>query len=95
VKGDGQALLNGKPIDQRISFDAFQKNIVGARYLDPASPAAKPRLNAMTWGEQAINPFLPPIFEDAPSAWMQMLQRGGSEVKKVASGLWHKVTSLF
>lgn len=95
LRGDGQALLDGKPIGQGIRFDAFQKNIDGARYLDPASPAAKPRISAMTWGEQAINPFLPEVFHDAPPTWLQVVQRGESEVQKVASGLWHKVKGLF
>lgn len=72
VQGDGQAVLNGKPVDQKLSFEAFQQSVAGARYLDPSSPASTPRLRAMTWGS-GVNPLLPEVFDAAPPYWKQAL----------------------
>jgi hypothetical protein len=90
IRGDGQAELGGKPIDQSMSFDVFQKNVKGARYLDPATPEATPRLSAMSWGAAGLDPFLPEVYEHAPSGGVQLLQRGESIVKKLGQGLVKK-----
>ena len=90
LRGDGEATVDGLPIDQRITFDAFQKNVQGANYLDPKSEAAKPRLNAMTWGELPFNPFLPEVYEQQPEAWQQLLSRGWSGAKGAAEKVYDK-----
>jgi hypothetical protein len=94
IRGNGDAELNGKPIDQRLGFEAFQKNIDGATYLDPATPGAKPRLDAMTWGEMALNPFLPEVFHDAPSAWQQLLGKGVNAAEAAVEKGWDKTTDV-
>jgi hypothetical protein len=87
IKGNGQALLNGKPIDQAMTFETFQKNVNGAQYLDPSKDEAKPRLRAMTWGAAPFDPFLPEVFQAQPGAWGQIFQRGEAEAGKFAKGL--------
>jgi hypothetical protein len=82
IAGDGRAELNGKPTDHKLSFETFQTNVKGAEYLDPKDPASKPRLSAMQWGEAAMNPFLPELFEDAPPAWRHFVDRGVNEAEK-------------
>jgi hypothetical protein len=82
IAGDGRAELNGKPTDHKLSFETFQTNVAGAEYLDPADPASKARMQAMQWGDAAMNPFLPELFEKAPSAFEQFLNRGLDEADK-------------
>lgn len=81
IQGDGQAVLEGRPVSQRLEFEAFQTNVSDARYLDPAHAESVARLETMRWGEAAMNPFLPKLFEDAPPAWEQVAQRGLDSVK--------------
>lgn len=106
LQGDGRAVLNGKPLDQRLGFEAFQKNVAGARYLDPASPASALRLRAMTWGDMALNPFLPETYAEAPPYWKQLLASARTKTlaglgalkdkaEGVLGGAWREATGLF
>ena len=65
----------------KLQFDAFQTNVKGATYLDPQSDEAKPRVKAMSWGAAAIDPFLPEVYENAPSEWSDMAKRFGKKLK--------------
>ncbi len=82
IQGDGQAVLDGRPVDQKLAFEAFQTNVKDARYLDPGQAEALPRLEAMRWGEAAVNPFLPSVFEEATPVWQEMAKRGLDSVEK-------------
>jgi hypothetical protein len=84
ITGKGEALVNGKPIGQRAGFEVFQKNVRNATYMDPALATSAPRLNAMTWGDAAMNPLLPELFDNSENPYLQVIKRlGGPIVEKV------------
>lgn len=65
VLGDGSVRVRGKATPLRMTFDAFQSNVQGARTLALSDPKTQARVSAMRWGEVALNPFLPKVFENA------------------------------
>lgn len=56
IAGDGQATKGGRSLGHRLSFEAFQGNVDGARRLDATHPASRPRLESMRWGSAGLAP---------------------------------------
>src|SRR5690606_26262067 len=67
IGGDGQASQNGKPLPHKLTFEAFQKSVGQAKLLDAKTPEGWLRLDTMRWGDAGLNPFLPEVYEAAPS----------------------------
>lgn len=77
LTGTGEAIVDGKPIGQRITFDAFQPSVANANQMATDSPEGRLRLKAMEWGEAAKHPFLPEVYEQhGKGPVRQMLERG-------------------
>jgi hypothetical protein len=91
IDGNGQATLNGEPTGHELHFEALQTNVKNAKYLDPKSEEAQPRLKAMQWGEAAMNPFLPEVYRDAPTLPEELLARGYNLAKDKAGEVYGKV----
>ncbi len=86
IAGDGQASLDGKPLGQKLQFDGFQKNVLGAEVLDPATNG-KPRLLAMSWGTTALDPLLPDAFANA-NPWRDLGDKlTGGAVSKAGAAI--------
>lgn len=88
LTGTGEALVDGKPIGQRITFDAFQPSVANANLMATDSPAGRLRLRTMEWGEAAKNPFLPEVYEKKGEHPLpQLLERGVAAAKDKATDL--------
>jgi hypothetical protein len=62
IQGDGQALLDGKPIDYALTWDAFQSNVSNARILESGTDAFSARMLTMRYGKVAFDPIMPEVF---------------------------------
>lgn len=77
LAGTGEALVDGKPIGQKLTFDAFQPSVANANVMPTDSPEGRLRLRTMEWGEAAKHPFLPEVYErHGEGPLRQMLERG-------------------
>jgi hypothetical protein len=105
ITGKGQAKVHGEAVPARLGFEAFQTNVVGAKRLEPGSPAWKAREHVTRWGGAALDPYLP---ESAAkrTLWVEMkdelaeraapvvarVERTAERVERAAKGLWAKLT---
>lgn len=62
IQGDGQALLDGKPIDHALTWDTFQSNVSNATRLDSDTDAFTARMLTMRYGKVAFDPIMPEVF---------------------------------
>lgn len=72
IAGDGQAMNGGRSLGHRLTFEAFQGNVDGARRLDATHPASRPRLESMRWGSAGLAPLSPEAYQRAPGPWRQL-----------------------
>jgi hypothetical protein len=62
ILGDGNVSKEGKKLNARLGFDAFQSNIQGARKLEAGTPAFNARRKVMEWGDVPLRPMDPEEF---------------------------------
>lgn len=86
IRGDGVAELDGQALPHQMSFQAFQKNVAGAEYLDPLAATSRPRLETMRWGYAALNPLLPEVFTEHGGTWSQAFDGMVKRPLKSAAG---------
>src|SRR5687767_3072217 len=85
--------MTGKPLPNRMGFDALQTHADGARYLSPTSEVGRCRGLILAWGEAGMNPFMPESFENARNPWVEVGMHILSGAKDKAVEAVDKVTS--
>lgn len=62
IQGDGQAVMNGKPVPHELTWDTFQGNVQNANQLEPGTDAFTARMLTMRYGRVAFDPIMPEVF---------------------------------
>lgn len=79
LAGNGEAIVDGKAIGQKLTFDAFQPSVANANVMPTDSPEGRLRLKTMEWGEAAKHPFLPEVYERHGKGPLRSLVERGLE----------------
>ena len=94
LRGDGQASFAGRPLAQRLGFEAFQGNVDGATRLVPGTAAYRAREKVQAWGGGALDPYLPESFAGR-GFWHEVWGKARAKARDVADDTWQAVKGLW
>ncbi|MGE5707809.1 MAG: hypothetical protein ACM3YO_05725 [Bacteroidota bacterium] len=93
LRGDGQAEWNGTPVNQRLSLDTFQQNVVADRWLRPDTDAFDLRMKVMKYGSVGFDPLMPEVFQKQGGLKKEAIEVAKTGLAKLGDAIKDKVSA--